>query len=186
MTDEEYSNWEDDNSWADDPIVESLREEWVRARQDLLDHGLDHTASAGQDGGSSWVDDSSGAKRVYVYIAGPLTSSGDVAMNVRAALEAAEEAARQGFWPYVPHLTLFWHMIYPHHGRHEVSFWMQLDRAWLEQCDALVRLEGESIGADMEVEWAGELSIPVFTKAELFSGYMDAMLPFPEGFRQGG
>ena len=47
-----------------------------------------------------------------VYIAGPYTK-GDVAVNVRNAISAAQTVFEAGHDPYVPHMTHFWHMIFP-------------------------------------------------------------------------
>jgi hypothetical protein len=40
--------------------------------------------------------------------------------------------------------------------------WTKLDLEWVKVCDGLLRLEGESSGADAEIEFAKQLSIPVF------------------------
>lgn len=82
-----------------------------------------------------------------IYIAGPY-SKGDVALNVKAAIYAGDYVARLGHIPFIPHLTHFWHLIISH----EYEFWMKQDLYWLEMCDALLRLDGESSGADREVE----------------------------------
>jgi hypothetical protein len=95
--------------------------------------------------------------RQRIYVAGPC-SKGDVAINVRNALEAADELATLGFAPYVPHLTHFWHMLFPR----PYEFWLELDNQYLPYCDALLRLPGESSGADKECELAHSLGIPVF------------------------
>lgn len=99
---------------------------------------------------------SSEVPRVYVYIAGPYTV-GDVAQNVRAAVSVANEVALLGAFPYVPHLSHFWHYLYTQ----PYTFWMAQDEAWLEQCDLLYRLPGDSRGADAEVQRAQQLGIPV-------------------------
>ena len=39
---------------------------------------------------------------------------------------------------------------------------MALDFAWLQVCDALLRLPGASVGADMEEAEARRLELPVF------------------------
>jgi hypothetical protein len=49
-------------------------------------------------------------------------------------------------------------MIHPHHGEH----WLAWDFQWLSVCDALVRLPGESKGADREVAFCAERGVPVF------------------------
>ena len=92
-----------------------------------------------------------------IYIAGPYTH-GDVAVNVRNALDVASRLLDDGFAPYVPHLTHFLHMVHPH----SYEEWLALDLAWLTVCDGLVRLDGESPGADREVAEAHRLGIPVF------------------------
>jgi hypothetical protein len=94
---------------------------------------------------------------IRVYVAGPY-SKGDVAINVKAAITAGNAIAEAGGVPFIPHLTHFWHMA--HYQDHE--FWMRQDAAWLELCDALYRLPGESEGADREVEQANQQGILVF------------------------
>lgn len=92
-----------------------------------------------------------------VYIAGPYTK-GDVAANVRAAMDAADGVLAAGFIPFIPHLTHFWHLVNPR--RYE--FWLVYDTEWLRVCDAVLRLPDESYGADKEVELALKLGLPVF------------------------
>lgn len=92
-----------------------------------------------------------------VYIAGPYTK-GDVALNVRAALQAASDLRDAGYAPYVPHLTHFWHMLFPR----SYESWLDQDNQYLPVCEALVRLPGESSGADKEVALARSLGIPVY------------------------
>jgi len=96
--------------------------------------------------------------RPRVYIAGPYTI-GDVTINIRAAITAAEQVIEAGGAPYVPHLTHLWHVISPH----EYAYWLALDLAWLRICDCLIRLPGHSNGADMEVVQAQRCGLPVFT-----------------------
>jgi hypothetical protein len=93
----------------------------------------------------------------YVYIAGPY-SGGDTILNIRAAVMMAEELLKLELIPYIPHLTAFWHIIAPH----EYEFWLEYDLNWLSKCDALIRLPGESGGADKEIEYAEKMGIPVF------------------------
>jgi hypothetical protein len=97
--------------------------------------------------------------RARIYVAGPY-SEGDVAVNVRNAYTAASELADLGFAPFVPHATHFWHMLFPR----PYEFWLDLDNQFLPFCEGLLRLPGESSGADKEVELATHLGIPVFTE----------------------
>jgi hypothetical protein len=92
-----------------------------------------------------------------VYIAGPYTK-GDVCVNVRNAVHAADAVHALGHAPFVPHLTHLWHMVSPK----DYQEWLALDIVWLSRCDCLVRIEGESNGADLEVKEAMRLGIPVY------------------------
>jgi len=92
-----------------------------------------------------------------IYIASPYTL-GDVAVNIRKQIDAAEELMNFGFLPIVPLYSHFHQMIYPHSYQH----WMNIDFELVKMCDCLLRLEGESKGADQEVELANKLNIPVF------------------------
>jgi hypothetical protein len=97
----------------------------------------------------------------YVYVFGPYTN-GDVCLNIRAAVEAAERIIEAGMSPYVPHLTHLWHMINPH----KIGYWYQYDLTWLLKCDILLRLHGLSKGADAEVEIAKTKEIMVYYNIE--------------------
>ena len=93
---------------------------------------------------------------VKVYIAGPYTN-GDVAVNVRGAITAGQRALEAGHTPFVPHLTHFWHLLFPQGW----DLWMAMDKEWLALCDVVWRLPGRSDGADEEVKLAESLGIPV-------------------------
>ncbi len=104
--------------------------------------------------------------RQKIYVAGPYTK-GNVEQNVDNAIEAANIIADLGFAPFVPHLTHFWEERFPR----PYAFWLELDNEFLPCCDAVLRLPGESTGADKEVELAKSLGIPVF---ESIDELMDA------------
>lgn len=92
-----------------------------------------------------------------IYIAGPYTK-GDVAMNVKEAINVADHVLRFNMIPYIPHLTHFWHLTSP--KRYEE--WLEYDNVFLLKCDAVLRIPGESNGADKEVALATGNKIPVF------------------------
>lgn len=96
-----------------------------------------------------------------IYIAGPY-SKGDVAQNVKRAMDAANDIIELGYAPYCPHLTHFLHM---NHAQ-PYEKWLELDNEFIPWCHAILRLPGESTGADKEVELAISLNIPVFTKIQ--------------------
>lgn len=94
-----------------------------------------------------------------IYIAGPYTV-GDVGVNVRKAIEVADRLRFLGGVPHVPHLNHLWHLAFPH----DYEYWMALDMDWLAVCDWIVRIPGESPGADREEVFAKARGIPVLTE----------------------
>ena len=91
-----------------------------------------------------------------VYIASPYTK-GDCAINVRNSFLAAEELRKYNFLPYAPLWTHFWHFLSPH----PYEYWTKMDLEWLEVFDCILRLPGESSGADNEVTYMLDLGKPV-------------------------
>lgn len=97
-----------------------------------------------------------------VYVAGPLRL-GDERENLWRALAAAEALLRAGHIPYVPHLNAIWHSVFP---RPDEEWIAAIDLPWLRLCDAVVRLPGESAGADLEVAEAVRRGIAVYDGVE--------------------
>lgn len=95
-------------------------------------------------------------KKLYVYIAGPITL-GDRTLNLRSAIVAGDAVLRAGHIPFIPHLNDLWHLVCPH----SVATWYALDEHWIAKCDVLIRLPGESVGADSEVKLAKDLGLLV-------------------------
>lgn len=98
---------------------------------------------------------------ISVYVAGPMTK-GDLLQHVRDAVHAADKIWAAGAIPYVPQVGILYQLISPH----TYEDWMQLDFAWLDKCDAVLRMPGESSGADREVQRARFNGQPVFYSVE--------------------
>lgn len=96
--------------------------------------------------------------KYWVYVAGPITK-GDPFENVRLAVQVGERLRKLGIVPIIPHLSAFWAMIAPGASYED---WMTLDLALISRCDAVLRLPGESSGADREVAHALDLGKPVY------------------------
>lgn len=94
---------------------------------------------------------------IRVYIASPYTL-GDTAVNVKFQMDIADRLIDAGFAPFVPLYSHFQHMAHPR----PYEDWVKLDLAWVEVCDCLLRVGGESGGADNEVEYAEGLGKKVF------------------------
>lgn len=95
-----------------------------------------------------------------IFISGPVTK--DPLLGTRRAILAASQLADAGITPFVPHLYTLWEMISPR----PYEDWMSFCFNWLTACQAVLRLPGESSGADREVELAKSLGMPVFTTVE--------------------
>ena len=103
---------------------------------------------------------------IKVYIASPYTK-GNMAVNVGVSLKAFDKLMKLGYAPYAPLLSHFVEINFPH----PYNEWLDLDIEWLEVCDAVLRLPGESSGADKEVITANENDIPVFYTIKDLNNY---------------
>ena len=124
--------------------------------------------------------------RKRIYLAGPI-SKGDLRENINQATAAFVSLAKAGFAPLCPHWSAYSkpaeYSDSPFGGKTERLWceatamgnesmthadWMGVDLPWVSVAEAVLRLPGESTGADMEVAQAKACGIPVFsTVAEL-------------------
>lgn len=114
-----------------------------------------------------------------VYVAAPY-STGDQVENTRQAILWGERIYETGLMvPYVPHLTIAWHLASPH----PVEFWYEYDRHLLRRCDALYRVVGLSRGADAEAVEAKSLGLPTFNVFALLCDWAEVRLATIETVR---
>jgi len=104
---------------------------------------------------------------IKVYIASPYTI-GDVAVNVKRQIDMADRLMEKGFAPFAPLYSHFQHMVHPR----PYQQWLEIDLEWIKVCDCVLRLDGESSGADKEVEFAKKIGKPVYYYPfELYDAY---------------
>lgn len=103
---------------------------------------------------------------IKVYIASPYTL-GDVAVNVKVQMEIANELMDKGLNPFVPLYSHFQHMMFPR----SYDYWLKRDFEWIESCDCILRLPGESSGADSEVFYAKKINKPIFYSTKALYDY---------------
>jgi hypothetical protein len=133
--------------------------------------------------------------RKRVYIAGPITK-GDLASNINQATAAFVRLAKAGFAPLCPHWSAYSKpamrtgpsgctpmvvmpgcvslpegavfCIATTDGNPEMTHadWLGVDLPWVEVADAVLRLPGESSGADAEVAHARKNGVPVYDDVE--------------------
>jgi hypothetical protein len=95
--------------------------------------------------------------RPLVYIAGPY--SADPVAGTRRAIGAGIALWQTGLvTPLIPHLSLLADLVHPM----PVDEWYRYDLELLDRCDALLRLPGDSIGADLEARHAARRDLIVF------------------------
>lgn len=113
-------------------------------------------------------------RRKMIYIAAPI-SRGDLCHNINQATRAFEELARAGLAPLCPQWSCFsgGALVAPTSGQVYALAsaagcglshreWIEIDLVFVERSDAVLRLPGESVGADMEVAHAHKIGCPVF------------------------
>lgn len=84
-------------------------------------------------------------------------------------MTVAHSLLTNGFFPFVPHLYHFMNIM-----KHvEYELWLQLDFAYIEVCEAVLRLSGDSEGADREEAYAKSLGIPIFYRMMDLINYRD-------------
>lgn len=108
-----------------------------------------------------------------VYIAGPITK-GPLDGNINQATDAFVALARAGLAPFCPHWSCYSGRATRTAEGHVIAFagvtpnglthedWYGIDLSWVSVADAVIRLPGESRGADLEVAEAHRAGIPVF------------------------
>jgi nucleoside 2-deoxyribosyltransferase len=106
--------------------------------------------------------------RPIVYLAGPYST--DPVGNTRRTIRVADQLVEDGWVPYVPHLSLLWDIISPYPAEH----WYAYDLALMVRCDVVLRLPGESYGADEEARVAAEHGIPVVHSLTELEEWRDA------------
>lgn len=116
--------------------------------------------------------------RKKVYIACPMLL-GDRLANIQQADRAMAALMRAGYAPFNPALSFYagnadhFHVVgvaagtghnHPDSDFHQFTHadWLSVDKAWVAVADAVLRLPGESKGADEETAFAAQIRIPVF------------------------
>lgn len=102
-----------------------------------------------------------------IYISSPYTL-GDQGANVGVQIRALHRIMDLGGCPIAP---LIYH--YAHIARSRTyEEWMAIDLELVRRSDAVLRLPGESAGADREVELALQMGKPVYTSWDQLKTYL--------------
>lgn len=109
--------------------------------------------------------------RLKCYIAGAYSKPEPVA-NVAVACRFASWLIDHGHNVFVPHLNVLLHFM----EARSWDDWLSLDMDWVESCDVLIRLPGESKGADREVIHAMDKLIPYYALTENTERERDRLL----------
>lgn len=101
--------------------------------------------------------------RPRIYVAGPI-SKGDLSANLDQGIQAGLTLLDAGYAPFIPHLSSYADGCTLGSARYER--WLDLDFSFITTCHAVLRLPGESAGADREVGYATNWGIPVYYSVE--------------------
>uniref|UniRef100_A0A6H2A3E6 DUF4406 domain-containing protein n=1 Tax=viral metagenome TaxID=1070528 RepID=A0A6H2A3E6_9ZZZZ len=104
-----------------------------------------------------------------LYIAGPYgrsrgLSEEELETNVLRAKVYARGVIAAGHTPFLPHL---YHEL--HRGwitSPDETRWFNMAKEWITFCDGILRIPGESVGADKEVAYAEMMGLKVFHNLE--------------------
>ena len=100
-------------------------------------------------------------RRVKVYIASPYRL-GDKQFNVDRQIAMFDKLMKLGFVPFAPLLNHYVDIQF----QHTEEEWLEYDFEWMACCDCVLRLDGQSSGADEEVERHNQYGKPVFYSLE--------------------
>ena len=95
-------------------------------------------------------------QKIKVFISSPY-SIGDKRENLKRHMDSAFELMKADFIPFVPLLYSYMDDIY------EMSYseWLIQTTSWIESCDVVLRLPGESNGCEKEEKVARNKGIPI-------------------------
>lgn len=116
-----------------------------------------------------------------LFISGPIRK-GNLAANIQKACDVGYAFAKLGYCPFVPHLSCYFDgpdrslehrrdgtfygnssAVTPKaENRLNHAEWIRIDLAWVEVADVVIRILGDSEGADKEVLHAEQHGLPVF------------------------
>jgi|AntAceMinimDraft_4_1070372.scaffolds.fasta_scaffold08840_6 hypothetical protein len=105
---------------------------------------------------------------IKVFVSSPYTK-GDMVKNLNDHFKISNKLIDLGFAPFVP---LLYHYLEIHQIR-DYDVWLDIDLEWLKQSDIMLRLPGESSGAEMEEKIANMSGIPVFYNIEDLLNYSE-------------
>lgn len=131
-----------------------MNEDWELARREET-----RASSLGQPQAGDTLRHRTGRspfRKPLVYLAGPITSNPYGC--VRQATEAATLLRDAGVVCFLPQLSVIHQIVSPQ----PYEDWMTYDFDIIRHCDAVVRLPGESLGADREVVFAREIGVMVW------------------------
>jgi hypothetical protein len=103
-----------------------------------------------------------------IYVSGPITTGGNVPVNVRRGIEAAIIIMDRGYVVICPHEKAFGMEMLISRGYED---WMAYDYRCIEASDAVYRMPEASAGGDREVAYALKIGRPVYHSLDtLFAG----------------
>ena len=106
--------------------------------------------------------------RPRVYVSGPISNGGTLTAearenNMKDAIVFGTTLIELGYAPLIPHLGVIIEKTY---GAIDQETWLETELPWLRVTDAMLRIPGQSAGADKEAAFAEANGIPVYHSIE--------------------
>ncbi len=105
--------------------------------------------------------------RKRIYISGPI-SKGDRNHHLYQSLVVEQSLFEAGFATYNPIVSMQRPFNIPSPDMHKA--YLENDFSWVYASHAVVRMPGESVGGDMETDFARENKIPVYRIPDVNDG----------------
>lgn len=109
--------------------------------------------------------------RLIIYCSCPM-SIGDRELNAKRGIDLAQAALEEGYIPIVPALSYWWNKEW----NNSYSMWLCMDLGLLMIADALIYLEGPSVGVEVEKAFAREYHIPIVTSIRELNEIKESLL----------
>jgi hypothetical protein len=104
-------------------------------------------------------------KPLKIYVSGPYTAEDGhvVHDNVMRAVDVGLQLLQKGHFPYIPHLT---HYVDQRARKKGICLqwndYLEWDEAYIDVCDALLYLGGDSKGAKRELDYAEKIGKMIY------------------------
>lgn len=113
-------------------------------------------------------------RRMRVYISGPISSGGveQVPKNLNQGIKVWRELIKLKFAPFCPHMNDLGYIVTEPVPWEEA---LEIDEEWVAASEVMLRLPGESKGADREERYCRDNGIPIVYSIDELIKFRDSV-----------